>query len=430
MRCLAKLLPIRAILAGVTFTAVLSGCGGSSGGASTPESSSKARNLSPVVAQATEASLSRSVAALGLDLVGSSSENLVVAPFSASSALAKLRAGAGGSTLDALDGVLHYGGGNADLYAAYNSLDLKIASRVSSTGLNGQPSYLSSAAWLQQRYVYRIGYLDLLAENFGLLPARVDFSLSPVDAWRAIGAWLLQQSGDLAGDSLASTDTRLDVAESSQFNLPWVDPFDSALTQISGFELLNGVVTPDVPFLTKTMVVPTALEDGYLAVGIPLRGDQQFLVVLPDSGRFDEIRNSLTPERIEQIAASLTPLSVNLLIPKFQIRYSTNLDLGAAAARGTADFSGIDGTGELFVFAATHRAKVTVTEAGIQAGSVTDLTLDDHIPQTWNSAGFYNSAVTIMDQFPITLGRPLIFMVRDTATGTVLLMGQLTDPQP
>ena len=80
-------------------TLLVAGCGGSSGTASPPvaaESSSLSRNLAPVVPQSTESAVAASVNLLGRNLLGQELKNIVVAPFSASLSLARLRAGAAG----------------------------------------------------------------------------------------------------------------------------------------------------------------------------------------------------------------------------------------------------------------------------------------------------------------------------------------------
>lgn len=332
-----------------------------------PESSGKTRNLSPVAAVSTESSVVNGSNSLGVDLLGTLSGNAVVAPFSASLDLARLRAGAVGETRTAISGVMHLTGLEADVDSAFNDLDLGINGRVGASSLGAQSSSATAGAWSQARYGYQLSYLDTLAENYGLKPSRVDFALALGSADQTVNDWASQSSGGLSTIVTTTEDTRLVIGDAIRLNAAWTEPFDPSFTETSGFQLLDAG-TVQVPFMRRTATVGRTSGDGYIALSLPLAGGQQFLVVLPDEGRYPEIQSALTAVRLQQIAVAMTLAPVDLALPKFTVESTATFDLGVASAKGVADFSGIDGTKDLYVSATAHHSRLAVTEAGLQAG--------------------------------------------------------------
>jgi serpin B len=423
----------RMIMMGVLLTLLLTGCSGSGeSGATAPVSSSKSRNLAPVAVQSTESAVVAGSDTLGLDLLSRISGNGVVAPFSASLSLAQLRAGAKGETLTAINGAMHLSGLETGVDSTFNGLDLWINGRLTAAQLGTQTSQANAGAWAQARYGYLLSYLDTLAENYGLKPSRIDFALAPGNAWQTVYDWTTLSSGLSTYTSLTQ-DTRLVLGNTVRFNAAWAEPFDPALTTTSWFQPLDTYAV-NVPFMRRTANLPHTSGNGYSAVALGLAAGQQMLVVLPDEGRFAEIQTALTTERLKQIATALTPAQVDLALPKFAIVSTIPIDLGVAATKYSADFSGLDGTKDLYVSATEHRTTLSVTEAGLQAGSATLLALEDAHPETWTNPGtsgviLGQDTISSPPEIDVILGRPFIFAVRDSATGAILFLGRVMNPK-
>ena len=77
-----------------------------------------------------------------------------------------------------------------------------------------------------------------------------------------------------------------------------------------------------------------------------------------------------------------------------------------------ADFSGMTGTRRLWISKVVHKAFVSVEEEGTEAAAATAVV-------------FLESGPTL-----VTVDRPFIFLIRDTATGTVLFLGRMMNPKP
>jgi serpin B len=419
------------MIAAVILLPLVSGCGGAHDNAvQVPESSLKVRNIAPEVNISAEQSVVQSINLLGIDMLGTSTDNTVVAPFSASLSMARLQAGAKGETYAALTQRMHLIGITADTNAIFNDLDLGFAKRAVTSASGMKSLNVSSAAWAQKGYGLSITYLDGLAEYFGLKPVRIDFNSAVDSSYSTIATWVSLVSGEFPLYIDITKDTRLVLGNAAQLNVEWIEAFDPGLTAAGGFQQYSGS-TVSVSFMRKTAMFPTASGDGYTAYALPLAGNQQFLIVLPDENRFTEIQATLTAERINNIAASLSPQLIDLAIPKFALYFKKSLDLGVAATKGSADFSGIDGTKDLFAASNVHQSRLSMTESGLQASSATLFTLDDLHPETWPSGSNLAFGSITVDSSPVVtvkLGRPFIFAVRDSVSGVILYMGKFMEP--
>jgi serpin B len=112
---------------------------------------------------------------------------------------------------------------------------------------------------------------------------------------------------------------------------------------------------------------------------------------------------------------------VQLALPRFAMtaRFQLNqvlagLGMPSAFEPGRADFSGLDGTRELFLAAVVHKAFVDVNEEGTEAAAATGGAM----------------ALTAMPAEPIVFraDHPFVFLIRHRPTGSILFVGRVTDP--
>ncbi len=128
---------------------------------------------------------------------------------------------------------------------------------------------------------------------------------------------------------------------------------------------------------------------------------------------------SLTSERLAAIIQTLELRSVALTLPCFKIESSIDLHdplarLGMPLALSdAADFSGINGRGGLSLSTVVHQAFVDVDEAGTEAAAAT-------------TVGFTTTAAHLPAE--VHFDRPYLFLIRDSATGTILFLGRVDDP--
>jgi serpin B len=147
------------------------------------------------------------------------------------------------------------------------------------------------------------------------------------------------------------------------------------------------------------------------------------VVLLPkEKGGLTALEHSLNQKQLNDWLGQMRNQEVNVFLPKFKMTQEFGLartlqDMGMTDAFSTgADFSGMDGTRNLFITAVVHKAFVEVDEEGTEAAAAT---------------GVMVGALAVRRPEPIPTFRadhPFLFLLRDTRSGSILFMGRLTDP--
>jgi serpin B len=251
----------------------------------------------------------------------------------------------------------------------------------------------------------------------------LDFAGHPDEACDTINGWVRYNTQGLIDEILAEgmcAGVPLILTNAIYFYGAWKYEFDVVETSGRLFTLLDGTVVT-VPMMYQTLDIDYGWGEGWEAVSIPYDGEQmEMLVIMPVVGVFSEVEESLSPGLVASIDASMAETEVKLYMPRFQLRNEfelkqslTEMGMSSAFTSGTADFSGIDGTRDLFIDEVIHQAYVSVDEEGTQAAAATAVIVD-----VTTSIGQY----FVMD-------RPFIFLIRDVPTGAVLFLGRVLDPR-
>jgi serpin B len=133
-----------------------------------------------------------------------------------------------------------------------------------------------------------------------------------------------------------------------------------------------------------------------------------------------DLEQKLTADNLRSWLAKLdqtNPHETEVILPRFTTTQSFNLvqelqSLGMTTAfNGAADFSGMEATTNLFLSDVIHKAFVEVNESGTEAAAVT-LTIA-------LSMGLSGSFI---------VDHPLIFLIRENGSGTILFLGRIIDP--
>jgi len=392
--------------------------------------SSLPREMNPDVADDDAASLAAGNAAFAFDLLhslGEVEENLFYSPYSISAALAMTYAGARGTTESQMAETLHFTLGQDDLHPAFNRLDLELNGRGEiGPPYEGEGFELSvvHATWGQRGHTFLRDYLDVLAVDYGAGLRLLDFVANPGAAREAINDWVSEETNgrivDLLPPGSIDATVRLVLTNAIYFNAPWLKPFDVDLTSSGAFEPLAGG-TVDVPMMRQVAMFGYAAWNGGQAVELPYNGDTLSMVLLvPDRGAYGSFEEDLDLDRYEEIVGSLELRQVDLRLPRFAFGYDASLveplmALGMTDPFGTAaDFSGIDGTHDLFISKVLHKAWVSVDEAGTEAAAATAVIVP--------IGGSPGPPVTL------TVDRPFLFVIRDLPTGTILFVGRAANP--
>jgi serpin B len=392
--------------------------------------SNKARVKSPNVPTADQADLVGGNSAFAFDLyqyIRDEKGNVFYSPYSISLALAMTYAGARGETEQQMADTLHYTLSQDRLHPAFNWLDLELTSRgEGAKGKDGEPFqlHITNATWGQDGHEFLPDYLDTLAINYGAGMQLLDFTGDPDGSRVAINDWVSDHTEgriqDLIPPGVIDSLTRLVLTNAIYFSGAWAEAFDKAQTSDGVFHLLDGSQVT-VPMMTHTASYGYAEGEGYRAVELPYQGGElSMVIVLPDTDTFEAFEDSLDGDRADAIVSSLAYQEAALTLPKFEMASDFSL-VDALAEMGMpiafsmgADFSGMDGTQDLFIGEVLHKSFITVDEAGTEATAATAVEMQ--------------LKGAPMEPIEVTVDQPFVFFIRDIQTGTILFVGRIIDP--
>jgi serpin B len=356
--------------------------------------------------------------------------NLFFSPYSISSALAMTCAGARGQTEMEMTNTLHFNLPPEKLHPAFKALMARLDNLQR---WNRIKLKCANALWGQKGYPFTADFLKIDRENYSAEAKSVDFEHATGAAVDEINRWIeVKTDGKIPGGFEASQFgplTRLALCDAIYFKGKWQHPFKKSDTQPAPFYVsTNKTVT--VPMMYEHAEFKCATtEYGMLEMlELPYSGRDLSMVILvpgryvPDDEHFDvhDLELKLTPENLRGWFAELNRRGshkTSVWLPRFTTANSFNLSddlkaLGMAAAfSDAANFSGMDGTTNLYLSDVFHKTFVEVNEAGTEAAAVSIV-----LVQTKSSSGR-----CIVD-------RPFIFLIRDNGSGSILFLGRIIDP--
>ena len=370
--------------------------------------------------------------AFGLELYQATpnDENAFLSPTSTIVALAMTYAGANGDTATQMAKAMQSSLEPNVFHAAVNKMAMDLASRniALHDTEEGQKSVrlsLVNGVFAQQDYTFLDSYLDVMSENYDAGVYLLDFVTDPDGSRDTINEWVAFHTEDRIDELLRPPDihatTRLVLTNALYFYGSWMHAFNEDDTADAPFTTIEGTEVT-VPTMHQDLMAAYGEGDGYQIVDLPYDGERvSMTVVLPEEGRFEEIRSGLTDSWLATARAGMEPDSeVALALPKFSFSWGTesfkptlqSLGMVDAFIDGTADFSGMDGTTDLFIQDVLHQAFVGVDEDGTEAAAATAVVV-----------GFNSEP----DPAPMEVDRPFLFFVTDES-GAIVFAGQVTDP--
>ena len=383
------------------------------------------RELSPEVAEEELQALVEGNTAFALDLYGMLCEqegNLFFSPYSISLALAMAYAGARGETAAEMAQALHFTLPQERLHPAFNALDLAIAEHAAAGGIE---LHTANAFWGQLGHHFLQEYIDLLSRDYGAEIHLLDFRNTPDACREHINAWVSEKTQgkieELLPPGSVGPDTRLVLTDAIYFQGAWEYAFDSWRTREGPFHLLDGSHV-QVPLMELERVYLPYAEgriEGvrYQAVELPYTQEELSMVVLlPALAGFRTFERALDAERLEGILRELESWDLHLVMPKFSFSSGFSLretlsGLGMPHAFSPeADFSGMDGTRDLWLNEVYHKAFIEVNEWGTEAAAASAVAGSWSLP------------------YELRIDHPFIFLIRDLRTGAILFLGRVLNP--
>ncbi len=380
----------------------------------------------PGMTNLTPADVARAINAFALDLYHQLQDeqgNLFLSPFSTSTALAMVYAGARGETGAQIADVLHLPFEQESLHEAFGSL----IDALNAAGGEDFELATANALWGQEGFPFREEFLELIASDYGGGLEEVDFFGDTEGARQTINAWVEEQTHDkildlIPRDALHAS-TVLVLTNAIYFKGDWIHRFDPADTCPALFTPLVGEDLY-VDMMHQTARFRYMNRDGFQVLEMPYAGDRLSMVVLlPEESGTSTMDVAQIPTDLGNWLEGLSEERVAVSFPKFEITTGFGLanvlrDMGMTDAfSDAADLSGM-ARADLQIQKVIHKAFVGVGEEGTEAAAATAITFG------------LTSAFRIPAPPPVRFvaDHPFHFLIRDNESGAILFVGRLTDP--
>lgn len=364
--------------------------------------------------------------ALGFDLYSSLSKrpgNLVFSPYSISSALAMIYAGARGQTEAEIAAAAHFGS-QEQVHKSFAELRASLDIHDEEHQLIVRPA---NRLWGDRRQEFLPDFLAATAKHYGADLTVVDFAGDAEGARQQINAWVEKQTDshlkELVPPGALDPSTRLALISAIYFSGKWAYPFMTEQTKTEDFEISSGK-TIAVPTMKMTFRFPYINAETIQILELPFRtarhGEYAMFVLLPKRGGLKALENKLTAAWFNACVALMKHRRLEIHLPKF--RATSTLPLNRALRdvgmrrmfeQGEADLSGMSDDSTLFVQQADHAAFIRVDEEGAVAAAATRFLvagLDDDQPILFRA------------------DHPFVFAIRHNPTRTIHFIGRITNP--
>ena len=276
----------------------------------------------------------------------------------------------------------------------------------------------SNSLWTANDFAVKDSYKKLLTDNFAAECYQVDFTAAAT--LDKINKWCSDKTDGKIQNMLPQLDpaTRMMLINALLYKAPWATEW--SVEKNRAFRGDGSVTKKDYLYADKSFGYAdlTDCEAVSLAYG---NGAYEMVVFLPKEGRTVEGILPLVKEKAGSLV--LPTRTVEVHMPMFSTEYSTEGALPAILkAKGVrlafseaADFSGISAAERVMISEVLQKVKIDVTEKGTEFAAVTVITMvTSAMP------------VTPPQKIVFDADRPFIYLIRETSTNAILLIGTLS----
>ncbi len=372
-------------------------------------------------------------------------KNILLSPYSISTALTMAYAGTRGSTAEEMAAVLHYAASGENVHEAFHILTRSIEESTR----EGCQLHVANALWGQQDYRFRKEFLDLIARYYSGGFNEVDFIGKPEKSIETINDWVMKNTAGkitkLVGAGNIDTDIKLLLTNAIYFKGDWASQFKKDSTKkrpfyvepekavdvqmmfkADKFRYYAPSEKPEKPVDSKVMRIgrPVVQNQGIQILELPYKGDDLSMVVLLSSNGLESIEASIGSKTLNDWFSRLGQRDVEVYLPKFKfqskyylkdILYS--MGMREAFSGGRADFSGMTVKKGLCISQVVHQADIEVNEEGTEAAAATVVGM--------------RKRVSCAPEMPVVIfeaDHPFIFLIRHRPSNSILFTGRVMNP--
>lgn len=344
--------------------------------------------------------------------------NIFFSPYSISVALGMTYEGAKGETAEEIQSVFYFPEDKnirqssfAKIYNQINKVDKKYK------------LHTANALWAQKDYKFLEEYINTIEKYYVGKVTNVDFINATEDARVIINKWVEEQTNnkikDLIPAGVLNTLTRLVLTNAIYFKGLWIKQFDKEETRKEDFKVSpEKTVKVDMMSITGEEFNYFETEEIQILELLYEGEDLSMLIILPKENDLNSLEDSFSLEKLYELRNNLGEQKVDVYIPKFKFEtkyfmVKTLEEMGMPTAFSMdADFSGMDGTTDLFIANVIHQAFVDVNEEGTEAAAATGVVME------------LKAAMPTV----FCADHPFIFMIQERETGNILFLGRVIDP--
>ena len=351
--------------------------------------------------------------------------NLIMSPYSVSTVMAMVSAGARERTLHQIQEGLFFPSpdilrsGYQNIIQALRSVDnftLEVANNI----------------FAQKDSPVLPEFKQIMNEFFHADVQMVDFIGDAEEAAKMINHWVETKTRErithIVDETMLSSLTRMVLVNAIYFRGYWKEAFNPNHTKVKEFKIdpSNRVMLPMMKqrgmFLWSSM---KTLASNMLE--LPYKGDVVMQVLLPTAEHgLDDLEEKLKQNSVKKLfEESCNSTDVEVELPKFNLQSTIPLSkqlqqLGMKDMfnETIADFTGISGSKELFVSAVVQKAFITCDEEGSEAAATTAVMMDG-----------FSAVANPPPARQFIVDQPFIFYLREKTTGMLLFMGRVNNPE-
>ncbi|NHJ87819.1 MAG: serpin family protein [Asgard group archaeon] len=349
-------------------------------------------------------------------------QNIFFSPFSISSAIAMVYAGAKEETAKQIEEVMHYTFNKNRLHVEYE----KFINKFLEERENHYSKFiLANAQWIRKGVKLLESYTFVIENNYkGIL---VEIDLSDEEKTRElINGWVKEKTEGKISNIVDNIHPviQLMITNAIYFKDMWQKTFDSTKTKEEPF-YLSKTDKIQVDLMTKKQNYPFGNYPTFQQLQIPYKdSDLSLIIFLPrDTERLPDLEKKLANMNIDELLYDIQPQEVEIFIPKF--KFETEMKLSEELQEmgmkepfaSNANFSGITET-PLTISDVVHKAFIEVNEEGTEAAAATrvDMVL-----------GF--GGIPKKEKNIFRADHPFLFMIYSWKTNLILFMGRVLNPK-
>jgi serpin B len=358
------------------------------------------------------------------------SDNLLYSPLSISLALGMTYAGANGKTAEQMADVLNYKENSLDFHQEFNELTNKLTTPYG----EGTEITIANRIYLQQGKELKATFSEILDQAYQAPIQEVDFSQTEA-VKKTINSWVSEQTkGNIPKliDKIPQN-SKMALVNAIYFYGSWATSFEKELTASNDFYLADGSTQPtdfmQHDFKANDMLGPEYTETKeYQALALPYKGGKaSMMILLPKEGiSADQLLGSFNATSLQECRENMKGdrPELHLELPKWKLEATApameilkKMGMTNAFQSGIADFSGMDGSLDLYISKIVHKATIEVNEEGTEATAATVVIMSGR------GVGGGGQPVSFI------ANRPFLYFILDNDSNSILFMGKYEKPE-